>query len=145
MVRPTALPSLKPNPGRDSDPPPFGEATLRVLNHLRLVALGCRSAARQDLFKACALLAIEKDRARATHAEALVRALPEALGRAPRLMRPGVAEVSFDEAWLLRLVGAAATDDGASVEFLLRSRVCAPQRRNIGFLVHSLARQMRRD
>jgi len=105
------------------------------LNHLRLVALECRSKARSDLFEACALLSISKDDARKAHAEALMRCLDQALGKRPVLFRPGVDEISFDEAWLIQLATALNAQDHDSASFLLNSRIARHNRRQIRFLV----------
>jgi hypothetical protein len=142
----TAARPVAPRP----DLPPAGDlealdAQARImLNDLRFVALECRAAARTDLFEACALLSGNAAVARSAHAAAFLRCLPEAIGRAPRLLRPGVAEVSFDEAWILRLLTSAAAGDGDSFAFLLRSRVEPWARRNFAFLVQSMAERFYR-
>jgi hypothetical protein len=76
----------------------------------------------------------------AVHAEMLVRTLPQALGRMPRFHRPGVEEISFDEAWLLRAFEAIDAGDTDTLDFLLRSRVAAPARRNLFFLIANATR-----
>ena len=116
-----------------------------MLNDLRFLALECRAAARTDLFEACALLSGNPAVARSAHAAAFLRCLPEAIGRAPRLLRPGVSEVTFDEAWILRLLTSAAAGDGNSLGFLVRSRVEVWARRNFAFLVQSTADQFYRN
>ncbi len=105
------------------------------LNHLRFVAMQCRSMPRTDLFKACALLHGAEDANRQAHAEALVRCLPEALGKPARLLAPGVSETTFDENWLMQLGSASARGDASSMAFLLNSRVGKENRRLIRFLV----------
>ena len=116
-----------------------GPAPDPLLSHLRWVALGCRAAARVDLFKACATLALDRDVARQAHAEVLMRSLPQALGRLPVFYRPGVADTSFDEDWLLRIVDRHRASDAGSVAFLLRSRVPDHARRNLGFLIAQIS------
>ncbi len=110
-----------------------------LLNHLRVVALKCRVSARTDLFEACAMLSTDKSVARAAHAETLMKCLAQATGKRPVMFRPGAEEVSFDEAWLARMVLAAATGDTDSFEFLIRSRVPHWARRNLAFLIHAVA------
>ncbi|MEO0692174.1 MAG: hypothetical protein AAFY90_04765 [Pseudomonadota bacterium] len=135
----TAIQHLRPDHApalRATQAPKGGRA---VLNHLRLVALGCRSAARADLFEACALLSTDKATSGTAFAEALMKCLPQALGNRPRMLRPGVEELSFDEAWLNRLIEAAQQGDADSFTFLLRSRVRPEARRNVGYLIRSLA------
>ena len=52
---------------------------------------------------------------------------------------PGVRTVSFDEAWLMRLVQSSAGPDSDSFAFLIRSRVPHVARRNLAFLIHSIS------
>ena len=59
--------------------------------------------------------------------------------RRPVLLRTGSEEVSFDEAWLIQLAKALARADDDSADFLLRSRVAQPHRRNIRFLVSRIS------
>ena len=56
---------------------------------------------------------------------AFYRHLERALGRPLDLHRPGVAERSFDERWLLAVFDAASNADLAGYQFLLRSRMQA--------------------
>ncbi|QBF30467.1 hypothetical protein CFI11_04465 [Thalassococcus sp. S3] len=127
----------------NAEPIPVAASLLPLLNHLRLTALGCRCAARADLFEACALLSSDKGQARDAYAEALIRCLGQALDNPPLFFRPGVSEVSFDEAWLMRLVAAFQGDDTASAAFLICSRVPKVHRRNLAFLAHSVSDQFR--
>lgn len=110
-----------------------------VLNRLRWVARRCRAAARVDLFEACAVLSIDRDVADTAHAEVLMKSLSQALGKAPVFYRPGEAEVSFDEAWLMRVITALREDDDASLVFLLRSRVHPSACRNLTYLIRSVS------
>lgn len=118
---------------------PVAPASAPALSHLRVAGLACRTAARSELFKACALLQIERTRHADAFAAALVRGLPEALGQRPVFLAPGEAEVSFDEAWLLRSISAHRSGDCASFDFLIRSRIAPAARRQIGFLIAGLA------
>ena len=115
--------------------PVFDPTAMDFINHLRMIALGCRSAARTDLFEACAILSTDRHVAKTAHAEALMMCLSQALGKAPKMLIPGVVEVSFDEAWLARRSLAARTKDEASLTFLLHSRLPHYACRNIGFLI----------
>lgn len=110
-----------------------------LLDALRQIALKCRSAAHTDLFDACAVLSHTPNVAKTAYAEALIKSLSQALGTSPVLHRPGVQEVSFDEAWLLRTMQAAQQNDRASFLFLMRSRVPHAARRNLGFLILSVS------
>lgn len=120
-------------------------AEREILNHVRFVALNCRSAARTDLFKACATLAIDKPTARVAHVETFVKCLSQATGKSPVFYRPGVENLSFDEAWMMRLVRACQTEDGDSFRFLLHSRVVPQARRNLGFLISAMSDQFGQD
>lgn len=118
--------------------PALTDDTRAILNHLRLVSLRCRAAARQDLFHACAMLSLDRATAKDAHAVALMRGLSQALGKAPKMYRPGVDEVSFDEAWLLRMAEAAMRDDDGSLLFLIHSRVPVHMRRSVAFLIRAV-------
>lgn len=114
-------------------------AGMGLLNELRFVAMNCRTKPQTNLFEACALLQTNRDRSRQAHAEALMRCLNEALGQNARLHAPGVSELTFDDAWLLRLGTAAADQDDASLSFLLRSRVSLEHQRLVRFLIQRIA------
>ncbi|WP_136637141.1 hypothetical protein [Pseudooceanicola onchidii] len=114
---------------------PFGAEDMNFLNHLRMVALSCRVKPRSNIFEACALIATDPQSTRDAHVEALMRSLSEAMNRRPTLLRTGSTEVSFDEAWLIRLAKSLAHGDSDSAAFLLASRVVPAHRRNIRFLV----------
>ncbi|MEM9583125.1 MAG: hypothetical protein AAGA08_08420 [Pseudomonadota bacterium] len=105
------------------------------LNQLRLITLKCRAAARANLFEACAILSTTKPVAKTACAEVLIKCLGQALGKPPKLFRPGVEEVSFDEAWLVRATEMAYLREWDSFEFLLRSRVPEGTRRNLASLI----------
>ncbi|MEP4194429.1 MAG: hypothetical protein ABJL99_02215 [Aliishimia sp.] len=110
-----------------------------LIMHLRMVALACRTKPRTDLFQACALLTLDKTQARTSHAEALMRCLPDCLGKTPVTHRPGEQEISFDEAWLLSLAQAEARKDENSTTFLLASRARGQDCRHLRFLIHSIS------
>lgn len=115
-----------------------------LLNRLRWVARRCRASARMDLFEACAVLSTDRDVADTAHAEVLMKGLSQALGKMPVFFRPGVHEISFDEAWLLRVVDALSRDDDASLVFLLRSRVHPSACRNLSYLIRSVSERFSR-
>jgi hypothetical protein len=62
-----------------------------------------------------------------------------ALGRRVVFHRPGAREMTFDEAWLLRLVASIRTGDSDSLAFALASRVPRPLRAPVLFLAEGLA------
>lgn len=109
------------------------------LNALRMTALDCRAAPRQDLFKACALLSADREVAQEAYARALIKSLRLALNRKVTFYRPGTAQVSFDEAWLIRAVTSAQNGDVDSFNFLIRSRVPHIYQRQIAYLIKGVA------
>ncbi len=113
------------------------------LNHLRMSGLSCRSAARTDVFEACAVLASDGSTARQASADVLMKCLSTLLGRQPVLYRPGEQETSFDEVWLMSMVEAIERDDIDSLTFLLRSRLPREACRNVGFLIRSVSEHFR--
>ncbi|MFS4583411.1 hypothetical protein [Phaeobacter sp. C3_T13_0] len=121
--------------------PAFSEQDYSILNTLRLAAMGCRVAARTDLFEACALLFVDGEDAKRTYVDTFVKCLPEALMRRIKWLRPGTTEVSFDEAWVLRCLSRISADDHDSLGFLLRSQIEPGQRRYIGFLLGHISEQ----
>lgn len=125
--------------------PGLSEHSLRIINHLRLVALGCRSSARVDLDQACALLLANPADANMRHAEILVRGYKQAVVKRAVFYRPGTSELSFDEAWLGRLFEALEREDDDSFRFLIQSRVPRWTRRNLAYLVHSISEQFRKN
>ena len=119
--------------------PKLPTAWREPLNTLRMIALECRAAASADLFRACAMLSNKEDTARDAHARALLKCLRQAVSTRPVFFRPGVEEVSFDEAWLMRAITAAQSGDGDSLSFLIRSRVSKPHQRHIAFLIKGIS------
>ena len=117
----------------------LNDTALTALNYLRLVALACRSAAWTDLLQACAVLSQNNTVAQSTYAETLVKCLSQALGTKPVFFAPGVQEISFDEAWLIRLIQSSHRKDYHSFRFLIRSRVPHIAQRNLAFLIHSMS------
>ncbi|MEO0342056.1 MAG: hypothetical protein AAF198_01340 [Pseudomonadota bacterium] len=117
------------------DPSP----TVRPLvSFLRVLALACRSSAREDLFKACAILSHEPNISAHACGEALVKCLSQALGKRPIFHAITEPELSFDEAWLSQLSEAIQSGDAQSEHFLLRSRVHKDAQRNVSFLMSRL-------
>ncbi|MEM6696595.1 MAG: hypothetical protein AAF626_18180, partial [Pseudomonadota bacterium] len=68
----------------------------------------------------------------------------EALAKRAVLFRPGTAELSFDEAWLVQLASALRRDDELSVRFLLHSRVGREHHRHMRFLLSRITEQFSR-
>ncbi|WP_299368716.1 hypothetical protein [uncultured Tateyamaria sp.] len=112
-----------------------------LLNQLRVTGLRCRVAAHTDLIEACALLTLEGEEAQRTYLGTLVKCLPDALGRRCIWHTPGTQELSFDEAWFVQCITSIRKNDTDSIEFLLRSRIVAADRRYIGFLLAQISDQ----
>ena len=110
-----------------------------LLNSLRYAAMRCRAKPRADLFQACAKLQTSRSVSKEAHADTLIRCLQEALGHPPRLLAPGSAERTFDEAWLEQLGNTIGTGDRDSSAFLLKSRVLPEHRRHIAYLIKRVA------
>lgn len=108
---------------------------------LRRLAPRCQAGARLDLFRACAMLSTRAEVASQAFAEAFLRGLAVALGRAPVLHQPNALELSFDEAWISSLLAAARRGDQSSVHFLLASRLPRHVWRQIGWLAAQVARR----
>ena len=128
------------DPAREVDPCP--KDLVSVLNKLRFLMVTCRAAPRLDLMSACAVLSMEGEVAARRYADTLLRTLRDVLGRAPILHAPGTEGVSFDEAWLIRMIDRIKQGDEASMAFLLCRRVPRAQRSGVGFLVRGLAREI---
>ncbi len=112
-----------------------------LLNRLRLLARGCRTQARLDVEHACALLSSSACGLEQS-ARALVRAAGQVVERPLCFRIPGCKELSFDEEWLLRLLDRAAANDGASVNFLIASRIERSKRYGFRSLIRMVASSM---
>ena len=116
-----------------------------LLNACRLTVMACQSLRRAELFEECAMLSSDRAAARAAYLEILVRCLPQAIRRTPRIHRHGVQELTFDEAWLMTIHDAMARQDAASFKFVLRSRGDRLARRNLVFLLCRIAERADRQ
>lgn len=87
----------------------------------------------------CELLSMDRHTEADVYANGLVLSLDAALGRQPVWHVPGMVDLSFDEAWLVRLVERSCALDTSSVAFLIAGRVTPPYCANIAFLVDGLA------
>ena len=109
-----------------------------LLDHLRQVARHVRCKEHVDMFCACAALSGNREVAAQAASEVLMRCLSQALGRRPILLRAGEPVTSFDEAWLMALARSLRDGDTSSSTFLLHSRVSAPARRHLVFLLRNV-------
>jgi len=124
-------------------PSPFDPDAMVILNKLRLLMARVKCAAKVDVFKACVLLSNNPTTATTAYAEALLRVLRHGLGRAPTLYHPGDADISNDEAWLLRVLICAQTGDEDSLRFLATRRLAKETLRPTIFLVRNLAARIK--
>lgn len=113
-----------------------------VFSLIRQRADAARTAARLDLFKACAVLSMREHPSAHDFADAVARTLEQALGRTPDWRAPGEPVLSFDERWLLRLIERSLACDTASVAFLISSRVQRGKRASLAYLVNGLAERL---
>ncbi|MEM0990992.1 MAG: hypothetical protein AAGK00_19155 [Pseudomonadota bacterium] len=116
----------------------FSAEAMGFLNHVRLMSMTCRCSARAEVSQACRMLSMDPQISRDALVEALVKSLAQIMGRTPRFFSPGVATLSEDEMWLVRLVTCESTGDRLSAEFLIRSRVARNMRASMAFLARSL-------
>ncbi|MEL6265979.1 MAG: hypothetical protein AAF074_01955 [Pseudomonadota bacterium] len=110
----------------------------RRLDALRAIAARSRLDPRIDLDKACGLLRACPEQAAEAYALALLRAVSAVSDRRVVMHRPGVREITFDEAWVLRVLGAIESRDWDSALFCICSRIPAGRRSTIRFLAEGL-------
>ncbi len=67
--------------------------------------------------------------------QALLAALPEALGRRLKFHEPNAVEKSFDELWLENLLDAVRMNDEARYRFALLSRMSRERASRLHFMV----------
>lgn len=114
-----------------------------IILPLRFFARTCRARPRIDAFEACRMLSLHPTSSAQALADALLRILGQAMGRAPVLHELRAASLSFDERWLVALISAAGRDDHDSLTFLTASRIPRHARRQIGWLARQLALRLR--
>ena len=114
-----------------------------TLDFLRTSYQTGRTKPRHDIFAACDLLTCDRHVATTTYAEAVLRTLPQTLGRRPMILRPGDVVVTFDESWLLALLHACGNENRDNIAFLANSRVKPLYRPNLLYLMSGLAKLLR--
>jgi hypothetical protein len=144
MTRPITAPvSATPKPATPRPAPSPTHADLPgAIDALRRLAMENRLAPRVEPERECALLRTAPEAAAVAYARALLRILPAATGRRIAFHRPGAACLTFDEAWLLRLLAALAEGDAASAQFAIRSRIGRAMRGPVRFLAAGLAARL---
>ena len=115
-----------------------------TLDFLRTSYQTGRTKPHHDIFAACDLLTCDRHVATTTYAEAILRTLPQTLGRRPMILRPGDVVVTFDESWLLALLHACGSQNRDNIAFLANSRVKPIYRPNLLYLMSNLAKLLRR-
>ena len=114
-----------------------------TLDFLRTSYQTGRTKPRHDIFAACDLLTCDRHVATTTYADAILRTLPQTLGRRPLILRPGDVVVTFDESWLLALLHACGNENRDNITFLANSRVKPRYRPTLLYLISNLAKLLR--
>ncbi|CUX83176.1 MAG: Ribosomal protein L22p/L17e [Roseibaca calidilacus] len=130
---------------RQFDTNPQPQRSDAALTLLRVLMRTCRAKARMPVLEACALLHHSPAQSAQVYADALLRALVQALPKPPVIHTVAAAERSFDEDWLLALLSAITREDHTSATFLLRARLPLHYRRSVGWLAAQLAARLDED
>ena len=109
-----------------------------ALDWFRTIAIRARAEPRMPDPLNCALVGDTPE----AQARAFLRMMPAALGRRVTLHRPAAESLSFDEAWLLGLLRAAARGEEHNLVFALASRLDRAFMRPARFLAEGLARHL---
>jgi hypothetical protein len=112
------------------------------LERLRWLALRSQLAPKSDLERACYVLAGQPTASLDRYATAFFRGLCDQATSEMTVYRPGASEVSDDECWLLRLVGAWRSGQETAAGALVSWRVRPPARRWMRFLSHGMVRAL---
>lgn len=134
---------MQTRPKFDTSPPPRNSDA--ALSLLRVLMRTCRAKARMPIFEACALLHHSPAQSAQVYADALLRALAQALHKPPIIHSVAAQDRSFDEDWLLALLAAITREDHTSATFLLRARLPLHYRRSVGWLAVQLAARLDAD
>lgn len=130
---PQSMPAQAPGPSALPEP---------ALSAIRAVAARSRLEPRSDIEATCQLLRSDPGQAAEAYARAFLRAAAHAIGKPLRFHRPGVAAVTFDEAWVTRLLGSLRCGDLDSALFCIGSRVPRARRASVRFLAGALAERL---
>ena len=109
-----------------------------LIDFLRVTHRLCRTKPKIDFIRACDVLKAREEAALSAYVETLVRGLPAALQRGIAFHAPGCDELSFDEAWLLRIIQSQISQDENSSAFLLKSRVKPSACPHLMFLIKKI-------
>ena len=116
-----------------------------LIDFLRVTHQLCRAKPKIDLIRACDILKAHEEAALSAFVETLVRGLPAALQRVVNFHSPGCDELSFDEAWLVRIIQSYTAQDENSLAFLLQSRVRPEARPHFIYLIGKISRCLRQS
>lgn len=114
----------------------------RELDRLRWLALRAQLAPRNDLERACYLLAGERDASLERYAAVFFHGLSAASTSDMTFYRPGASAISDDECWLLRLIAAYRRGEDAAAGALVAWRVAPHSRRWMRFVANGLVRAL---
>ena len=126
-------PSFSQMPGKSSG----------LLDFFRVTYQLSRAKPKIDLIRACDLLKSQDEAALSAHIETLIRGLPSLLGCSAKFSDPGCDELTFDEAWLIRIFQSYISSDEASTKFLLSSRLNRRVHRHFLYLVEKICMSLR--
>ncbi len=110
-----------------------------LIDFLRVTHQLCRTKPKLDFIRACDILKAREEAALSAYVETLVRGLPAALQSATNFHNPGCSELSFDEAWLTRVIQTHINQDESSLAFLVRSRVKCDARSHLLYIIEKLS------
>lgn len=133
-----ALPTLPLPASMPRRPQPWEPA----LDALRAVAARSRLDPRSDIEATCQLLRSDPEQAAEAYARALFRTVAHATGRPLRFHRPRVAAVTFDEAWVMRLLDSLRMGDLDSALFCIGSQIPRERQALVRFLAGRLAERL---
>lgn len=119
-----------------------GAAGIWLLDTARALKDDDKLACRLDPVATRELLELDRHAVALTYANALILCLAVALKSPPCFAKPGTEALSFDEAWLVRLVERSRALDAESVAFLISSRVSQRYRAALAFLADGLAARL---
>lgn len=126
-------PRIRPAPG------PIAAEDRPVLELLRSFLDPCHLAGRVNVEQACALVAADPAAELERCGVALLHALDRYSPARFVFHRPGTRDVTFDEAWLVRLIRSAEAGDEASVRLLVHRKIAHGGRRHVAFLAARVA------
>lgn len=122
--------------------PEVSEATRRLIVQLRTLLQQSLLRGREDIDKACMLIAADPDVTAERYAAAFFHGLELYGRRNIKFFTTKAQEISIDEMWMTRLLEAFQGRNEINARYLLSLRVEPAGRRRLAFLANSLARAL---